>query len=328
MVLQRAHRLLEQRGRDIFQQGMEFWMGEGWHALESAGGERFRWAGPNMQLAARMTKDLHSLAMVVEPGPSLAFEPFVLLIRDASGAMIGRAEVNGLTYLEVALPFRRGELVTLVFITEGGGKPIAGTDRRTMNFRVHACGAGTKTSAATVPDHPLPRRWLAKTVAAGPAEFVWPCDPDRMRQIADMKKPVFLHLAACGDFTLMAREHWKNLRGYAELDLFSMHLDSMLCCAAHHADVREQVLREPMRIYHIEHAIGSGWTPEGERRMYERLAQIGLPYVSYEQLKWLIVQMRRHHTPILMNLEDWGMGSVTLPESSPGTWAMPRGARS
>ena len=107
-----------------------------------------------------------------------------------------------------------------------------------------------------------------------------------------------------------------------------MHLDSMLCCAAHNGGVGEEVLREPMRIYHIEHAIGSGWTPEGEMRMYERLAQIGLPYVSYEQLKWLIVQMRRHHVPILMNLGDWGMGGVTVPDSSPGTRAMLRDARS
>ncbi len=60
----------------------------------------------------------------------------------------------------------------------------------------------------------------------------------------------FVHTNACGDFTLMAREHWCDLRGYPEFDLFSMNLDSILCISAHHGGAREQMLDEPMRIYH------------------------------------------------------------------------------
>jgi len=30
------------------------------------------------------------------------------------------------------------------------------------------------------------------------------------------RDPLLLHTYACGDFTLMAREHWLDLRGYAE----------------------------------------------------------------------------------------------------------------
>src|SRR5262249_37142431 len=37
-----------------------------------------------------------------------------------------------------------------------------------------------------------------------------------------------LHTNACGDFTLLSRDAWFRLRGYAELDVFSMHLDSLL----------------------------------------------------------------------------------------------------
>jgi hypothetical protein len=75
--------------------------------------------------------------------------------------------------------------------------------------------------------------------------------------------PDFLHTNACGDFTLMARDRWFNLRGYPEFNLFSMNLDSVLCFSAHYAGVREEVLAEPMRIHRIEHGRGSGWTPEG-----------------------------------------------------------------
>jgi len=75
---------------------------------------------------------------------------------------------------------------------------------------------------------------------------------------------IHLHTNGCGDFTLMAREHWFDLRGYPEFDLFSMNLDSVLCYAAHHAGFFEYCLEDPMRIYHIEHQTGSGWTPEGQ----------------------------------------------------------------
>ena len=34
-----------------------------------------------------------------------------------------------------------------------------------------------------------------------------------------------LHTNACGDFTLMAREHWFQLRGYPEFEMYSFRLD-------------------------------------------------------------------------------------------------------
>jgi len=80
-----------------------------------------------------------------------------------------------------------------------------------------------------------------------------------------------LHTNGCGDFTLLSRDDWFALRGYPEFPIWPMHLDSLLCYAAHHAGIKEVVLREPMRIFHIEHRSGAGWTPEGEK---ERLARI------------------------------------------------------
>jgi hypothetical protein len=98
-----------------------------------------------------------------------------------------------------------------------------------------------------------------------------------------------------------------------------MHLDSLLCYAAHHAGMREEVLSEPMRIYHIEHGIGSGWTPEGEGQLYERLAQRRIQCVSFGELVWSIAQMRRLGTTVIFNLEDWGLAGTALSETSPTT---------
>lgn len=125
----------------------------------------------------------------------------------------------------------------------------------------------------------------------------------------------FVHTNACGDFTLMAREHWFDLRGYPEFDQFSMNLDSLLCIAAHFGGIREQMLNEPMRIYHIEHGSGSGWTPEGQAKLYERIAAKGLSFVDNEQVLAWAAQMSRLKAPMIFNHENWGMAGVELKET-------------
>lgn len=125
----------------------------------------------------------------------------------------------------------------------------------------------------------------------------------------------FVHTNACGDFTLMAREHWCDLRGYPEFDLFSMNLDSILCIAAHHGGAREQMLADPMRIYHIEHATGSGWTPEGQARLFERIRARGLSFVDNEEVLVWAAQMNRLNSPMLFNHHNWGLAEFDLKET-------------
>ena len=112
----------------------------------------------------------------------------------------------------------------------------------------------------------------------------------------------------------MAREHWFELRGYPEFDLYSFHIDSVLCYAAHHAGFREEVLRDPMRCYHIEHGLGSGWTPEGQAKLFERLRASGVLWIDYPEVVLWIDQMRRFNSPIIFNLENWGLSGYDLPE--------------
>lgn len=127
-----------------------------------------------------------------------------------------------------------------------------------------------------------------------------------------------LHTNACGDFTLVAREQWFNLRGYPEFDQYSMNIDSVFCYAAHYAGAREELLREPMRIYHIEHGSGSGWTPEGQAALFSRLAAKGIPYVPWDEVMGWAMQMSRLHCPIIFNHEDWGLAQFDLNECSLG----------
>ena len=125
----------------------------------------------------------------------------------------------------------------------------------------------------------------------------------------------FVHTNACGDFTLLAREHWFDLRGYPEFDLFSMNLDSIFCVAAHHGGAREEVLPDPMRIYHIEHATGSGWTPEGQAKLFERIRARGLSFVDNEEVLVWASQMNRLNSPMIFNHENWGLAGYELKET-------------
>ncbi len=127
--------------------------------------------------------------------------------------------------------------------------------------------------------------------------------------------PGFVHTNACGDFTLLAREHWFDLRGYPEFDLFSMNLDSVFCVAAHHGGAREEMLTEPMRVYHIEHGTGSGWTPEGQARLFERIAARGLSFIDNEEVLVWAAQMSRLNAPMIFNHENWGLVEFDLKET-------------
>jgi hypothetical protein len=129
-----------------------------------------------------------------------------------------------------------------------------------------------------------------------------------------VEHPSRLHTNACGDFTLMGCEAWRWLHGYPELAMFSFHLDSVLCHAAHHAGFRERALLPSMPVYHIEHAAGSGFTPEGQKQLTARLDAARIPQLDHAQLDAWAIQMRRTRRPIVFNGEDWGLAGEPLAE--------------
>jgi hypothetical protein len=101
------------------------------------------------------------------------------------------------------------------------------------------------------------------------------------------------------------------------MDLYSMNLDSLFCFAAHYGGAREEILPEPMRIYHIEHA--NGWTPEGQARLFESLTARGISFVGNEEVLAMASQMHRWASPMIFNREDWGLSAFTLKETQART---------
>ena len=133
-------------------------------------------------------------------------------------------------------------------------------------------------------------------------------------QIHDEKGMPHLHLNACGDFTLMAREKWHALHGNPEQEMYSIHLDSVLLHMAYQYGLKEKILKDPMRTYHTEHT--SGWDKDKIDEFIKGLEDKGLPYITYEKLVSFAKQMEKDKRPIIFNDENWGLATDHLLETS------------
>ena len=136
------------------------------------------------------------------------------------------------------------------------------------------------------------------------------------RLYREILKP--LHTNACGDFTLLSRDEWCALRGYPELPMFSLHLDSVFCQMAHHAGIREVMLGRRCHAYHMDHE--SGWSPQEAVRLVRRMEDLRVPVVDRELYDGWVATMRLQGRAIIFNDEDWGLAMEGLTEVEPPSW--------
>jgi hypothetical protein len=212
----------------------------------------------------------------VRPGPGAKLRSFDVDVRDAAGNPVFQSSAEA-----------------------GGGEHLI-----TLQLNFELAGAAAPSLG-----------WLLETVCAKPAQD-WPVSYHALHPLASrIPRATYLHTHACGDFTLLAREDWFRLRAYPEFPIWPMHVDALFCYAAYHAGVREEILRDPMRIYHIEHLSAAGWTPEGEKARSARLAAKGLTEMQYSEFTKWVNQMRRLNAPLIFTLGNWGLGGVELRET-------------
>ena len=124
-----------------------------------------------------------------------------------------------------------------------------------------------------------------------------------------------LHTNASGDFTLLAREAWLDIGGYAELELFSMHIDGLFLYQAHYAGYAEGLLPGPL--YHIEHTHGFKPNPDEVESLNTRLEHAAIPQITSQQFMSWIREMFRTQRPIEFNRPAWGFADEELSESVP-----------
>jgi len=282
----------------------EISFGSGWTVPDSGQTSRLCQSGGEVVFRAADPR-ARGLFLEVEPLPGSP--PFTLQIRDNQGRTLESYPVGVATQeLHIPLPVRlnRTNVVELHAGEHPPGTPL---------FHVKRWGWSTAVSLTSLDPPKLISRVLSDS-SDSPAP---PAEGTKAGPMGPVK-PAFLHTNTCGDFTLMAREHWFDLRGYPEWDMYSFHIDSVLCYAAHHGGATEEVLKDPMRCYHIEHGLGSGWTPEGEKKLFARLRERGIPWIEYSDLVTWISQMRRFDCTMIFNREQWGLADCELPEKTLG----------
>ncbi len=123
----------------------------------------------------------------------------------------------------------------------------------------------------------------------------------------------YLHTNACGDFTLLSREGWDAIRGYPEFASYSFNIDSVGLLAAHYSGFEEVSLLPPCVCFHIEHGVGSGWTPEGEKLLFDRLRKSEILNPEWSVLTPLVDEMREKGKALEFNHRNWGLADFNLP---------------
>jgi hypothetical protein len=297
--------------QDIVMMDSGLSLGKGWYRPEGSGDEVYRWASNQAEIfvagsAVSKSVVLEPFVIDIEAGPSLESESFELQVFDRAWHRICEVSVTGRQVIRLDLPLQFGQANVYRLVVKCGGLVVA-DDPRTLNFRVFRLDCARRRPAAM-----QTAKWSARVISTRDRYSSAPLRTNTPNSYP--VAPTHLHTNACGDFTLMARDHWFDLRGYPEFDMYSFNIDSVLCYAAHHAGAREETLTEPLRIYHIEHALGSGWTPEGQAKLFEGLRAKGVAWLEYQELVALAVQMRKLNAPMIFNRENWGLAEFELRE--------------
>ena len=106
----------------------------------------------------------------------------------------------------------------------------------------------------------------------------------------------------CGDFTLLARRAWEEIRGYPELGLYSIYVDGLGCHTAVACGYEQTVLSPELCTYHLDH--GAGWMSMSvSERMKFTSDRPSLDWGLYcEAARWV----QKNRRPLDINDEEWG----------------------
>ncbi len=166
-----------------------------------------------------------------------------------------------------------------------------GLDRRYWNVNPDLFGLRSRSRAT---------KWVFDKLAFGMVPF-W----SRQRRLYYR-----LDTFACGDFTLMSRDAWNAIQGYLELDLYSLHVDSLGVIAATALGYRQHVFPPEACTYHIDHP--SGWealTPLDKVKFLEQR-----PAIDYSLVHEVGLYALERREPLGLNPANWGFADLDLEE--------------
>ena len=115
---------------------------------------------------------------------------------------------------------------------------------------------------------------------------------------------------ACGDFTLMHCDDWMKIDGYVELDMYSIHIDSMGLWSACALGMKQDIFPYYSSIYHIDHE--DGWESDDVIKTIKFLSN--KPSLDYSIVYRAGMKMVSSGTNWGLNKEDWGWANEKFDE--------------
>ncbi len=166
-----------------------------------------------------------------------------------------------------------------------------GRDIRFKNINLEQAGLTHKAAY---------KKWLFDKMAIG-MKLLWP---------AEKRSYYLIDSFACGDFTLMSRAAWFDIEGYLELDLYSIHVDTLALIAASALGYSQYVFGRNACTYHIDHASGwSSMSPIEKIKFTEERPGLDYGLIFESGLDILKNKSRLH-----LNGSCWGFSNVELEE--------------
>ncbi|HEX2899855.1 MAG TPA: hypothetical protein VHS96_09065, partial [Bacteroidia bacterium] len=132
----------------------------------------------------------------------------------------------------------------------------------------------------------------------------------RRKQPAAEAAYYLLDRNACGDFTMMHHDAWEQIQGYAELDLYSIHVDTLGIVAARALGLQQVVFPGEACTYHIDHPTGwSSMEPIEKLKFLEER-----PGIDFGVLQEVTYHLLEKHSQLNINPPDWGFANEKLEE--------------
>ncbi len=148
-----------------------------------------------------------------------------------------------------------------------------------------------------------------------------------------------LHMGAVGDFLLMSKEIWHEIRGFQETaDTYCRGVDIIALCAASAVGATQIVLPDECRVYKLVYP--DRWRPSFWRRWPLMAIRKAIPFSMQQRISYLlnIPKLRTSHGDVLdsfarvflptalrwakgvgpfyLNGENWGLAQDNLPEQT------------
>jgi len=125
-----------------------------------------------------------------------------------------------------------------------------------------------------------------------------------------------INFNACGDFTLMHRDAWNELRGYGEFEAHSWCIDSQLLAQACFFGFTEANFIPPLSMYHIAHGFQN--TVESEfiniENHLSKLSEANIPILGVNTSFEKLIKYLEQNQQTLFNDERWGLRDINLEE--------------